>query len=72
MIFRYYLCDCLKELIKLLKACSKLLKANPHTDDQIFDRNKQTQRIWKLSVAIKKKFPMKLLAAASLIQMMYR
>ena len=28
MIFNYWLCDCLKELIKFLKACSKLLKAN--------------------------------------------
>ena len=36
-------CDCLKEL-----------KANPRTDDQIFDLNKQTQRIWKLNVANKK------------------
>ena len=27
----------IKLLIKLLKACSKLLKANPRTDDQIFD-----------------------------------
>ena len=59
-------------LIKLLKACSKLLKANSRTDDQIFDLNKQTQRIWKLNVAIKKKFPIKLLAAESMIQMMHR
>ena len=31
--------------MKLLKACLKLLKANPRTDDQIFDLNKQTERI---------------------------
>ena len=35
----------LKELIKLLKPCSKLLKTNPRTDEQIFDPNKQTQRV---------------------------
>ena len=29
MMLKYLLCDCLKELIKLLKACSK---ANPHTN----------------------------------------
>ena len=52
----------------MLKACSKL---NPGTDDQIFDLNKQTQ-VGELNAAIKKKFPMKLLAAGSLIQMMYR
>ena len=55
--------------MKLLKACLKLLKANPRTDDQIFDLNKQTERIWKLNVAIKKKFLKKLLAAVSWIQM---
>ena len=44
MLLKYWLCDCLKELIKSLKACSKLLKANARTDDQIFDLKKQTQR----------------------------
>ena len=29
MMLKYLLCDCLKELIKLLKACSK---ANPRTN----------------------------------------
>ena len=48
-----------------LKSLLKIVKSKPRTDDQIFD-------IWKLNVAIKKKFPKKLLAAVNLIQMMYR
>ena len=44
---------CLKQLIQLFGAIL------PHTDDQKFDPNNQTQRIWKsvalnLNVAIKK------------------
>ena len=41
MIFRYYLCDFLKQLIQLFDAIL------PRPDDQIFDLNKQTQRIRK-------------------------
>ena len=55
MIFKYQLCDCLiKLLIKLLKACPKLLKVNPRTDDQIFDLNKQNLKDLKIQCCYKK------------------
>ena len=61
MLFKCYkLCDCLKQLIQLFEANF------PCPDDQVFDMNKQTQRIWKTVVASKN------FLWVSLIQMMYR
>ena len=45
-MFKYLLCDWLKQLIKLFE------EILPRTGDQIFDLNKQTQRIWLTVVAI--------------------
>ena len=52
--------DCLKQLIQLFEANF------PCPDDQVFDMNKQTQRIWKTVVASKN------FLWVSVMQVMYR
>ena len=41
MLFKYQLCDYLKQLIKLFETIL------PRTDDEMFDVSKQRQRTWK-------------------------